>query len=285
MALLARAAAVLAYAGGAHARTKVANLTDGMLHEAVAAWIADQSAAATVYGPIENWDTSKVTNMADVFASRTTFDGDVSKWDTSAVTNMRAAFYGAAAFNQNLSAWDVSQVLDLTFFVNGATAFATPLKWCLPEDANPRFAFYGCACCDDQCGVTQSDTCPGEPTSMPTPFPTVRPTPSPTVSPTEMPTPRPTRFVPPTMPKTKKKKKTNVVVYVIIASAVAGLCLGVCCCALLFRRRGKDYEEHQQRYAPEEDLFATVLRGGSWRKPLPGNAEPLAVSELAAFYG
>ena len=40
------------------------------------------------YGPIGNWNTSKVTDMSKLFMNRSGFNEDIGEWDTSNVTNM-----------------------------------------------------------------------------------------------------------------------------------------------------------------------------------------------------
>ena len=37
------------------------------------------------YGPIEDWNTSKVTDMERLFYNKENFNADISKWDTSKV--------------------------------------------------------------------------------------------------------------------------------------------------------------------------------------------------------
>ena len=60
-------------------------------------------------GDISNWDVSKVTNMELMFAS-SSFNGDISNWNVSKVTNMYGMFYDCKSFNQNISKWNVSNV-------------------------------------------------------------------------------------------------------------------------------------------------------------------------------
>ena len=77
---------------------------DGNIHVAVEAWLDDSSAATDVYGPIEDWDVSGVTNMYGLFCSHKDcgdkqkvlaagFDGDLSKWDVGKVSNMNRSKY------------------------------------------------------------------------------------------------------------------------------------------------------------------------------------------------
>ena len=43
---------------------------------------------------IENLDTSKITDMSEMFKGCKEFTGDLSKWDVSNVTNMNEMFKG-----------------------------------------------------------------------------------------------------------------------------------------------------------------------------------------------
>ena len=46
-------------------------------------------------GDLSAWNTSKVTNMNDMFYVALKFNGDLSAWDTSKVTNMNKMFRSA----------------------------------------------------------------------------------------------------------------------------------------------------------------------------------------------
>lgn len=78
------------------------------------------------YGPIEDWDTTQVTNMAGLFEwkcdppersaypqSTNTDDIGISKWNTAAVTNMYGMFLGNTRFNDDISKWDVGSVTNM----------------------------------------------------------------------------------------------------------------------------------------------------------------------------
>ena len=40
------------------------------------------------YGPIENWDVSRVTSLKEAFKDKGTFNADLSKWNVSSVTSL-----------------------------------------------------------------------------------------------------------------------------------------------------------------------------------------------------
>ena len=88
---------------GQYVFTSEANLVT-----AIAAWIADETAATTTYGVINSWDVSTVTDMSELFKDKTTFNSDISGWNVGAVTNMESMFYSASAFNQDISGWNVA---------------------------------------------------------------------------------------------------------------------------------------------------------------------------------
>jgi len=62
------------------------------LKTAVQAYDANLTAAIAAYGPIAEWDVSKITDTSELFYTLTNFDADISSWSTSSVTNMFAMF-------------------------------------------------------------------------------------------------------------------------------------------------------------------------------------------------
>jgi surface protein len=94
------------------------------------------------YGPISQWDVSRVTDFSLVFYrgdrpgyrtagdDLTTFDPkenlfneDISGWDVSSATTMEGMFAGATKFNQSLSAWDTSRVTNMRAMFHSAHDF------------------------------------------------------------------------------------------------------------------------------------------------------------------
>jgi surface protein len=81
-------------------------------------------------GPINNWDTSLITDMSKLFCGTNNeitcdsdssliseyqqFNEDISGWETSQVTSMSNMFRTALNFNQDISGWDTSQVTDMS---------------------------------------------------------------------------------------------------------------------------------------------------------------------------
>ena len=55
------------------------------------------------YGEISTWDTSKVTNMYELFHDARSFNQPLNNWDVSKVTNMEGMFQLAMSFNQPLA--------------------------------------------------------------------------------------------------------------------------------------------------------------------------------------
>jgi len=63
----------------------------------VTAWLTARSYAEALYGSINDWDVSEVTDMAELFvppagSSATDFNDDIGAWDVSRVTDMSRMF-------------------------------------------------------------------------------------------------------------------------------------------------------------------------------------------------
>lgn len=77
---------------------------------------------------VANWDTSKVTDMRNMFESATAFNQDISGWDTSKLQLTRNMFYLAPSFNQPIGKWNTPQLQNIENMFNGATSFNQPLN-------------------------------------------------------------------------------------------------------------------------------------------------------------
>lgn len=64
-----------------------------------------------MYGSIEYWDTSSITNMSNLFEGNPDFHGDISNWDVSNVTNMDYMFFHNMHFNDSITGkWNMTNV-------------------------------------------------------------------------------------------------------------------------------------------------------------------------------
>ena len=101
--------------------------TKAELKTAVDAWCVDSTSATGTYGDINDWNTSLITNMVELFGSKTYFNDTISNWDVSKVTDMKYMFSYAEAFNQPIGNWDVSKVSNMNGMFNYARAFNQPI--------------------------------------------------------------------------------------------------------------------------------------------------------------
>ena len=90
---------------------------------AINLWFSNQAVATDNYGHISDWNVSGVTNMAEAFNGRTTFNVDISSWDVSSVQNMNKMFQNAKAFNQPIGSWDTSKVKNMSDMFRFAWSF------------------------------------------------------------------------------------------------------------------------------------------------------------------
>ena len=75
--------------------------------------------------PIDQWNTSEVTNMKGMFLRASSFNQPITM-DTSKVTDMSHMFSGASKFNQPLTI-DTSQVTDMRSMFRNAKSFNQPI--------------------------------------------------------------------------------------------------------------------------------------------------------------
>ena len=69
------------------------------------------------------FDTSNVRDMTEMFHEASSFNGDISGWDTSNVRNMENMFSNARSFNSDISRWNTSNVGDMSRMFYDAKAF------------------------------------------------------------------------------------------------------------------------------------------------------------------
>ena len=127
-------------------------ITDKNIHDAVNAWIFDTESATATYGHIKDWDTSAVTNMADLFSAyingntdnkKKFFNDNISGWNVSQVRNMRSMFNNAQVFNQDISGWDVSNVTNMEGMFNNAFKINQDISgWDVSKVTNMSYMFF-----------------------------------------------------------------------------------------------------------------------------------------------
>ena len=125
------------------------------LKSAVDGYLTQGDGSTGRYGPIGEWDVTRVTDMSSLFFNAKSFNGDISKWDVSRVTDMNRMFYNTYVFNSDLSKWDVSSVKNMGAMFYYAAAFNHDLsKWDVSsvEDMDYMF-FYAVAFKQKLCGA------------------------------------------------------------------------------------------------------------------------------------
>ena len=125
--------------------------SDSDIKEAVNLWINNNREAIKIYGYIDYWDTSEVTDMSYLFCfddacpgrnniMRTRKLRGIENWDVSNVKNMSFMFYQAEAFNQPIDSWNVSNVENMSYMFSGAKAFNQPINsWNVSNVKNMSF--------------------------------------------------------------------------------------------------------------------------------------------------
>ena len=117
-------------------------LTDSNFQTAVNLWFSDEANAIATYGHISDWNTSAVTDMANAFKDRSTFNEDISGWDVSNVKTMRYMFYKASLFNQPIGDWNVSSVTSMQDMFREASVFNQPIgNWDVSKVTTTQYMF------------------------------------------------------------------------------------------------------------------------------------------------
>lgn len=91
-------------------------------------------------------DTSKVTNMTDMFNDANNFNADIGNWDTSNVTVMEYMFENAWSFNQYIGNWDTSSVTNMSGMLCAASSFNQDINsWDVSNVTTMKQMFYICS--------------------------------------------------------------------------------------------------------------------------------------------
>ena len=87
--------------------------------------------------------TSGITEMNNLFASKSTFNRNIGSWDVSSVTNMSFMFFEAVNFNQDLTNWQTGSVESMSNMFRGATLFNGDISsWDVSSVTNMSFMFF-----------------------------------------------------------------------------------------------------------------------------------------------
>ena len=98
-----------------------------------------------IFNGIQEWDTSNVTNMADMFCGCEKFNQPLNTWNVSNVTNMADMFGGCEYFNQPLDTWNVSNVTNMQRLFSDCLSFNQPLNtWNVSNFTNMAEIFNSC---------------------------------------------------------------------------------------------------------------------------------------------
>jgi hypothetical protein len=108
-------------------------ITQDNIYDAVREWLDDRDIACSIYGPIDAWNTTSVTNMTKLFSGAEDFQGNIVNWDVSNVVDMERMFMGWNSpfpFDMDLSAWNVSHVENFYQMFWGSSFADTIQCWC-----------------------------------------------------------------------------------------------------------------------------------------------------------
>ena len=101
---------------------------DQEIRYAVDLYFHDKQLAIKVYGNMEEWNTSCVTDMSQLFKNQILFNVNISRWDVSNVIYMDEMFAFCKHFNQPIGIWDTSKVITMEAMFAGATLFNQDIK-------------------------------------------------------------------------------------------------------------------------------------------------------------
>jgi hypothetical protein len=118
--------------------TKAVKGNTETLRHVVYKWLNSNTRQQVVelYGPIEDWDTSDITNMDSVFwgadglgasTFKSNFNADISKWNMGAVTTMGNSKYLLNSTQKNIY---TLRLIQLTVFLFHAVAFLCSIYSC-----------------------------------------------------------------------------------------------------------------------------------------------------------
>lgn len=106
-------------------------------------------------GDVSSWDVGQVTSFSSTFRGARRFNADVSGWDTGSATNVNSMFYQAVNFNGNVAAWNVNKVVQIESMFESAVKFDSDLSgWNVNKVTSMCYMLDNTQCeDDDNCGL------------------------------------------------------------------------------------------------------------------------------------
>ena len=109
-------------------------------------WIQEYCKGEKNHGEPNTWDVTLVTDMSYLFVEMTKFNAPIDQWNTSKVTNMKGMFAGASwnvsIFNQPIK-MDTSKVTDMSYMFCHASSFNQPITMDTSQVMDMRCMFSG----------------------------------------------------------------------------------------------------------------------------------------------
>ena len=97
----------------------------------------------TTINRVNEWDMSKVLNLANCFYNCVNFNQDLNSWDVRLVTDMSQMFFGCTLFNGNISSWQTISVTDMLGMFRLAPNFNQDISaWDTTDVTTMRGMFY-----------------------------------------------------------------------------------------------------------------------------------------------
>ena len=120
-------------------------LTNQTIKDAVKLYFKNKNLCLILYGPMEYWNTSGVTDMSGLFFDITQEIPDISRWNVSNVRDMSYMFRNAKKFNCDISRWNVSNVEDMSRMFSNCDNFNSDIsKWNVSNVKYYTGIFYRC---------------------------------------------------------------------------------------------------------------------------------------------
>jgi surface protein len=149
---------------------KLKSINTSNFKDVLKVYMYDKTILPEEFRNISKWDTSKVTDMSDLFKNYPDFNENINEWKVTKVIFMQRMFAGCTEFDQpldtwrmplcitmfkmftnckkfkqNINDWDVSGVIHMTTMFENCEEFNSPLdKWNLRSIESTRYMFQNC---------------------------------------------------------------------------------------------------------------------------------------------